>query len=246
VSDEAPETKAAGPVWRRIWPRIWPLATLGALLIAVVATDLRDLISLEALRAHHAALSGWIAARPFASGAAFFAVVAGVMAIGFPIVAVVTFAGGLLFGAWIGAALSLVGATAGGIVFFLAARHARGIVLNSRLRGALRWLEGSFRGNEFLALLMLRLVPVFPTAAVTLAAAAAHIKARDFALASLIGAAPASFIYAGIGAGADSLLRSGGDLSLALLRPEIFAPLMGLAALALLAIWLRRRAARRV
>ncbi|MBL8548620.1 MAG: TVP38/TMEM64 family protein [Hyphomonadaceae bacterium] len=222
------------------------MAALLGLLGLVLFSDIRELVSVQVLRAHHAALADWTARNPLLAAGAFTGSVAGAMAIGFPIVFVMSFAGGLLFGLWTGAALSLVGATAGGLVFFLAARHAREAALASpTLGGALRWIEEGFRGDELLSLMALRLAPVFPTAAVTLAAAAARMKVRDFVLASLIGAAPATMIYAALGAGAGALLEREVSLRTALLRPEYLAPLLGLAALMLAAVWLRRRARRR-
>ena len=238
-------SKAGPPNVEPLWRRLWPFAALIALLTLAGLSDLRQLASLEGLRANREILADWALANPLAARAAFVGGVAAAMAIGFPIVFVMSFAGGLFFGTWLGAALTLIGATAGGLVFFLAARRARAAAFSSRrLRAALTWIEQGFRGDELLSLMTLRLIPVFPTSAVTLAAAAAHMRVRDFIIATLLGGAPATLIYAALGSGASALIEGDASMQSVLLRPHFIVPLLGLAGLTVLAIWLRRRARR--
>jgi uncharacterized membrane protein YdjX (TVP38/TMEM64 family) len=95
-------------------------------------------------------------------------------------------------------------------------------------------LEQGFQGNAFLYLLSLRLFPFAPFVAVTLAGAFFGARWRTFGLATLIGTAPATFIYTGVGAGAGAILDQGGELSVqsALFQPLVLGSLLGIAALA--------------
>jgi uncharacterized membrane protein YdjX (TVP38/TMEM64 family) len=96
--------------------------------------------------------------------------------------------------------------------------------------------------DGFLYLLALRLVPLVPFWIVNLAAAVAGIRLAVFIPATLIGIVPASFILSSIGSGVGGILAEGRtpDLSV-LFGPRILLPLLGLAALSLLPILLRRR-----
>lgn len=229
------------------WRRFLPLAGLIAALGAFFALGLHRYVSVELLRDHREALVAWTNAHPLLAGLACMAVSAALMAMAFPSIGVVMAAAGLVLGLWEGFALTLIGATAGGTILFLAARGARDAMLNTAIGPILRRLRAGAEGGGFLYLLSLRLMPIFPTATVTLAAAAARLKVRDFVLATLLGAAPASFIFTSLGAGAGAALEEGGDLDLlgAILRPDVLAPMLGLAVLAFAAAWLKARNANR-
>ncbi len=224
------------------WRRWAPVAVLALALAAFWALGVQDALSWEALRAQRADLIAWRDARPMLSAVAFVSVGAALMAIGFPSVAVIMAAGGLIFGLWAGAAYSLGATTAGSFVLFLAVRHARA-GLAGRLGAALDRVETHARGRAFLYLLSMRLTPIFPTLAVTLTAAAARIGVRDFLGATLLGLAPGALVYAGLGAGAGVLIEAGaeGDLASLVFRPIVLLPLLGLAGLAFAAARLRRR-----
>lgn len=226
------------------WRRLWPLAALAGGLALFFALGLHKHISMEALRANHDALQGWRAAHPWLAAGVFLLVTTALMAMAFPSVGVLMFAGGLIFGLWQGLLLSLLGATAGGFILFLAARNAREAALDTRLGPMLEWMARGSSRSGFFYLLSLRLMPIIPTVAATLAAAAARIKARDFVLATLLGPLPVSFVFTGLGAGAREFIEAGQtqDIAGALLRPIVIGPLLALAALSMIAAWLRHRA----
>jgi uncharacterized membrane protein YdjX (TVP38/TMEM64 family) len=91
-----------------------------------------------------------------------------------------------------------------------------------------------FHENEFGLILGLRLVPIMPSAAVTIAAGILKLRLRHFAAATLLGKAPSTCIYASFGATLGGLVK---DDTLPtvnlLLEPRVLLPLLGLAALAL-------------
>ncbi len=102
-----------------------------------------------------------------------------VVAFSLPIAVIVTPVGGFLFGLWLGALLSVVGATLGSVAVFLAARTAFYDLFHARAGAALARLEEGFRRDSFSYLLFLRLVPVFPFWLVNIVPALARHDARS-------------------------------------------------------------------
>jgi uncharacterized membrane protein YdjX (TVP38/TMEM64 family) len=156
-----------------------------------------------------------------------------------------TLAGGLLFGAWIGTVLAVLAATVGAIGVFLAARSALAAPLARRAGPWLERLRPGLERDGFWYLMTLRLMPVAPFWLVNLVPALVGLRLPSFALATLIGIIPGTAVFAAIGAGIGGVLAAGGrpDLTV-VLSPQILGPLLALAALSLLPVLLRRRAAR--
>ncbi len=104
--------------------RFLPLLTLLALLVAAWASGLTDQLGWDALARHQAGLTRWVGAHPIVAPLAYAALYVAVAALSLPEAALVTIAGGLLFGTILGGALAVIGATLGAIVLFLFARSA--------------------------------------------------------------------------------------------------------------------------
>lgn len=226
--------------------RPWGLLLVLAALALAWALGLHRHLSPEALAGAHAALEARVAAHPLLSALAYALVYAAVVAVSIPGGLALTLAGGLLFGPWLGAALAVLGATAGACLLFLAARSA---LAGPVARRAGPWLDRIRPGLErdgFFYLLSLRLLPVLPFWLVNLAPALVGMPLASYAAATFLGIIPATAVYAGIGAGLGEVLAAGGrpDLSVAL-SPQILVPLAGLAALSLAAAWWRARQRRR-
>jgi uncharacterized membrane protein YdjX (TVP38/TMEM64 family) len=234
----SPDASPDRPAWRRLWP----IGLILAVLAAAYALGLHRLLSFEALAAHRASLGGFVAAQPFAAALAYLAAYVVVVAFSLPGGAVMTLAGGFLFGPWLGAALAVVGATIGACLLFLAARHALAATLERRAGPLLGRVQEGLRRNGFWYLLSLRLLPVLPFWLVNLAPALAGMALSPYAAATFLGIIPATVVYAGIGAGLGQVFEAGGrpDLSV-VFSPGILLPLLGLAALSLLGAWWRGR-----
>ena len=124
-----------------------------------------------------------------------------VIALGLPGGAVLSLAMGLLFGRLVGTVTTVLAATAGAILAFSAARFVFADALCARLAArpkAARLIEG-FRENAFHYLLFLRLVPLFPFWLVNLVPAFTGMDTRTYALATLLGVIPGSFVYVNLG-----------------------------------------------
>ena len=227
--------------------RSWPLALVVAALLAAWALGAGDVLSLAGLARQRAALGGWVAAHPVLSPLAFALAYAAVAALALPGAVVMTLAGGLLLGPWLGAACTVAGASLGAALLFLAARRAASGWLaarpGGRLAGMVARVGPGLERDGFAGLLALRLVPVVPFFVVNLAPALAGMRLAPFVAATVLGIAPASAVLSWAGAGLGGVLDRGGTPELgALLGPRVLLPLAGLAALALLpAAWRRGR-----
>jgi uncharacterized membrane protein YdjX (TVP38/TMEM64 family) len=217
--------------------RFWPLGLLIVAIIAAWASGLPQQISWASLARHQAALGAWVDQHPIAAPAAYVAIYAVTVALSFPEGAVITVAGGLLFGTLIGGLLAVVGATMGAIALFLAVRYHLADAIAARGGRFLDRLRAGLEQDGFSYLLAIRIIPAFPFWLVNLAAALSGMRLLPYAAATLIGIIPATFIYASIGTGIGTVLAMGGKPDLGLIfRPQILGPLIGLGVLSLLPV----------
>lgn len=222
--------------------RLWPLLLLALALALLWGSGAARLLSFEALSDHRAALAAWVAARPAAAAAAYVMVYALVVAVSLPGGVVMTLAGGLLFGAWLGTALTVAGATLGACALFLAARSALAPLVAGRAAGLVDRIRPGLERDGFFYLLTLRLIPAVPFWLANLAPALVGMPFGAFAAATFIGIIPGTAVFAGIGAGLGEVLVAGGRPDLGIVfSPPILLPLLGLAALSLLGAWWRKR-----
>jgi uncharacterized membrane protein YdjX (TVP38/TMEM64 family) len=227
--------------------RLWPLAALALALAAVLALDLDRFLTFEALREHREALRALVAANIVLAAIAFVAVYAAVIALSVPGGAVLTIAGGFMFGSILATMLVVVAATLGATLVFLIAKSALGDPLRARAGPFLQRMQMGFQENALNYLLVLRLIPLFPFWIVNLVPAFLGVPLRTYVLGTFVGIIPGSFVYASVGAGLGSVLDGGQAFTPAsVLTPQIVVALVGLAVLALLPVgyrlWKRRRA----
>jgi uncharacterized membrane protein YdjX (TVP38/TMEM64 family) len=221
--------------------RFWPLALLLAAIAAAWASGLAQQISWAALARNQAALGAWVGSHPIAAPALYVVIYAAAAALSLPEGAVLTVAGGLLFGTLFGGLLAVAGSTTGAIVLFLAVRHHLAEAIARRGGKFLDRARAGLERDGFSYLLAIRLVPAFPFWLVNLAAALSGMRLLPYAAATLLGILPATFVYASIGAGIGAVLSAGGKPDLAIFfSPHVLGPLVALAALALLPIAWRR------
>ena len=155
--DSASETGAA--TWIK---RLWPLIALVGAMAFVFAMGWHRYLTITALAENREALRDFINTHRLVSLAAFVLIYAVATALSLPGGAVLTIAGGFLFGWLLGGAASIVGATIGAIIVFLIARTALGDLLAARAGPWLARFRQGFQRDAFSYLLLLRLVPIFP------------------------------------------------------------------------------------
>lgn len=228
-ADRAAAPKAPGRIRRFL-----PLAAIAAGAAAFFALGGGEYVSLQRLADNRDALQAWTAERPWLAAAGYVLAYILGTAFSLPVGTVLTLAGGFVFGTLMGGALTVVGATIGAALVFLAARNALADYFRDRLGDAVRKLRDKFEANAFAYILALRLAPIFPFVVVNVAPALAGVKLRDFVAATFLGIIPGTFVYASVGAGLDSIFAEGGAPDLqAVFQWEVAVPLALLALLAL-------------
>lgn len=120
-------------------------------------------------------------------------------AISLPGAAILTLAGGFLFGALLGTVVVNVGATSGAVLAFLAVRYLLRDMVERKFGARLATIQRGFSENAFSVLLTLRLIPVFPFFLVNLASGLTRIPLGTYVAATAIGILPASLVYSNAG-----------------------------------------------
>jgi len=154
-----------------------------------------------------------------------------------------------------------VGATIGAICIFLIAKSAVGEFFVRRAGRLAEKVAQGFRADAFNYLLFLRLVPIFPFWLVNLVPALCGVPLATFVAATALGVIPATFAFAFVGAGLDSVIaaqqaayqaclaaaRPNCRLEFhmkAALTPELLGALVALGVLALIPVVVKRLRAR--
>ncbi|HEY3910307.1 MAG TPA: VTT domain-containing protein [Stellaceae bacterium] len=222
--------------------RLVPLGLLLAAGLAFVIAGGHRYLTFAALADNRGWLCGLAARWGCVAAVLYVAAYAGLVALSVPGGAVLTVAGGFLFGTWLGGACAVIGATLGATGVFVAARAGLG-GLAQRAGPFFGKLEDGFREDAFNYLLVLRLVPLFPFWLVNLVPALAGVGLPTYLAASFLGIIPATFVYAGLGNGLGKVVEQP-DFGI-VLRPSVLLPIIALAVLALVPVWYKRRRRKR-
>lgn len=246
MSDPRLSSALGTPPRRPLLRRLAPVVVLAAGFVLFFALGLDRYASFEALRDNRAALKDFVAGNGALALLAYAALYAVVVAFSVPGAAVLTIAGGFLFGTWLGGAVTVVGATLGATAVFLIARSAFGDALRARAGPLARRLEAGFRENALSYLLFLRLIPLFPFWLVNLVPAFAGVSTGTYVLGTALGIVPGTFVFASVGNGVGAIFDAGGvpDLSI-VFAPEVVGPLVALAVLSLVPVVYKKVRARR-
>lgn len=246
VMDDMPNSAGANAPSKPLWKRLVPLAILAIAFGAFFAMGLDRYLSFEALRDNRMALADFVAANIVLAIFAYAAVYAICVALSVPGASVLTIAGGLMFGTWLGTAVTVVSATIGACAIFLIAKSAFGDALRRKAGGRVEKLLAGFKQDAFSYLMVLRLVPLFPFFVVNVAPALAGVGLRMFTLTTFLGIIPGTWVYTQVGAGLGSVFDAGGEFSPAsILTPDVIAALVGLALLSLIPLVYKRVKGRR-
>lgn len=116
-----------------------------------------------------------------------------------PIGTALTLSGGFVFGTLPGAFYVNIGATAGAVLAFLAARYLFGNGLQKKYQEQLEKFNREMDENGSFYLLFLRLVPLFPFVLVNILPGLTRVKLRHYIWTTSLGIIPGSIAYTFIG-----------------------------------------------
>lgn len=164
----------------------WSLAALAIVLVIWLSRSVFD-VNAEGLR-------NWILS--FGLWAPLFYIIAYTIRplIFFP-ASVLSIAGGLAFGAWMGTLYTIIGATLGAALSFVVAKTVGKSLVKKQWTGNAAKIQTQMEQNGFLYVLLFRLIPVINFDLVSYLAAIAKVRFVPFVLATLIGIIPGTFAY---------------------------------------------------
>ncbi len=183
--------KSAGAVLRQ-WA---PLAVIIAAMVTVFAMGWHRHLTLENIAQNYDSLTSYIRANLVLSLLAYSALYIVVVALSLPGALALTLAGGLLFGWQIGGPTTVVAATIGATLIFLAAKTSLGDTLAAKAGPAINKLREGFQENALSYLLFLRLVPAFPFFVVNLAPALLGVNLRTYLIGTFFGIIPGTMAF---------------------------------------------------
>ena len=108
---------------------------------------------------------------------------------------VLSIAGGLAFGAWLGTLYTIIGATLGAMLSFYVAKTLGPRFVRGKWTGNAGKIQSQMEHNGFFYVLLFRLIPVINFDLISYVAALAKVRFGSFALATLIGIIPGTFAY---------------------------------------------------
>ncbi|CAK6696761.1 FAD-dependent oxidoreductase [Synechococcus sp. CBW1107] len=180
--------------------RRWLLLLAVVVLVALFfLLDLPQRLSLEALRDAHAGLLAWRQRAPLSAAALYGLAYVLITGLSLPGAAVMTLAGGAVFGLGLGTLLVSFASSAGATIAFLLARTLLREPMLRRFGTRLAPIEEGLRRDGVLYLLSLRLVPVFPFFLVNVVMGLTPIRTLSFYLTSQIGMLPGTLVYVNAG-----------------------------------------------
>lgn len=200
------------------WSRVLIVAIA---LVAVVAAyhffDLGNVFTLENLKNSRDSLLEGYEKRPFVTAIAFFVIYVLVTAASFPGAAIMTLAGGAVFGFWFGLILVSFASSIGALLAFLMARYVLRDSVQNKFGKQLEPINEGIRKDGAFYLLTLRLVPIVPFFVINLLGGLTKISAFKFYWVSQLGMLAGTAVYVNAGTQLASINSLGDILSPALL-----------------------------
>ena len=177
--------------------------TLVVVLIALVAAffafDLGQYLSLAYLKQRQADFAALYAERPLLVIGAYALIYIVVFALALPVGAVISLAGGALFGVWIGSLVVSFASSIGAALAFLASRYVLGDSVRQRFGARLDEVDKGIAKDGAFYLFTLRLIPAIPPAAINLLFGLTKMRTWTFYWVSQLGMLAGTIVYVNAG-----------------------------------------------
>lgn len=235
MTDETPPKSA--------FVRYLPLIAI-AIVAAIGAFTLRDYLSFDALRDNREALIAFRDSNYLLTAVIFMLAYMVIVAFSLPGAAIATLTGGFLFGIFPGVLFNLIGATSGAVIIFLAAQWGLGEKLKERMDasdGMVAKIKQGIDENQWSMLFFIRLVPAVPFFVANLIPAFLGVPLYRFVISTFFGIVPGGLVYTSVGAGLGEVFATGEKPNLGIIfEPHILLPILGLCALSLMPIVIKK------
>ena len=175
------------------------ISLLVLLIILFFAFDLQRYFSLDVLKASHDTLKQAYQDEPFFIIGIYSLSYIVMAALSLPGAAIMTLAGGAMFGLWVGVPVVLISATIGATLAFWVARYVLRDTVQRRFGDRLETINKGLARDGAFYLFSLRLVPAFPFFLINLVMGLTAIRSSTFFWASLVGMFAGSSVYVNAG-----------------------------------------------
>ena len=175
------------------------MAVIAMLVVAFFALDLGRYFTLDFFRSQQAAIDAYVQANPVQAGLSFFLVYVAVTGLSLPGAAIMTLAGGAIFGLLWGTVIVSFASTIGATLAFLASRFLLRDWVQEKFGDKLKPVNDGIARDGAFYLFTLRLVPVFPFFVINLAMGLTPVRAWTFYWVSQIGMLAGTLVYVNAG-----------------------------------------------
>lgn len=190
---------------------------LVALVVAFVAFDLKQYLSLSYLQSRQDAFRSFYEGNPFLSIGVFFSIYALSTALSLPGAAIGTLAAGALFGIILGTVIVSFASTVGATCAFLMSRFLLRDSIKNKFGEKLLDINKGLKKEGAYYLFTLRLIPLFPFFVINLVMGLTDLKTRQFFWVSQLGMLPGTIVFVNAGTQVSRLESLEGILSIPLL-----------------------------
>ena len=170
--------------------------SIGLGIAAFFYFDLGHYLSLDGLKSNRDHLLAFTEANYTTAVVIFVVVYCTVVGLSLPGGAIMTLAGGFLFGSVLGTLYVNVGATVGATLAFLVARYLLRDWVEQKFGNRLGPIQEGFAKNAFSYLITLRLIPLFPFFLVNMVSGLTRVGVGTYMAATSLGIIPGSFVFA--------------------------------------------------
>lgn len=222
-----------------LWVRLWPVYVILIGLGLALSQGWHEYLTLDSLSANAVSLDAMVRENFLIVFAFYILVYAAATTFMVPGSAL-TIAGGFLFGLVMGTPATVIGATIGASILFFASKTSIGAVLRDVAGPFIEKMRAGFAENPVSYMFALRLIPVFPFAAVNIAPGLLGAKYRDYLLTTFFGIIPGTLAYTWIGAAVKGTLLEGGTPDIASLASNFMPAFLALGLVSLLPVAYRK------
>ncbi len=172
------------------------IAAVIAVIVGLRASGLADFLTFDTLIENRDSLTGFVENNFALAALTYIGIYIVVTGASLPGAAILTLAGGLMFGAVVGTVFVNIAATIGATIAFLLARYLLGNWVHSKYGEKLQKFNKELEINGSSYLLTLRFIPVFPFFLINVFAGVTKIPLKTFLWTTSVGILPGSFVYA--------------------------------------------------
>ncbi len=158
-----------------------------------------DYLSLQSLKAHQETIDAYFQANPLVTAGTYFVIYVLVTAFSLPGAAVMTLAGGAVFGLLWGTLIVSFASSIGATLAFLVSRYLLRDVVQSRFGDKLKAVNKGIEKDGPFYLFTLRLVPLFPFFVINLVMGLTPLATRTFYWVSQLGMLAGTLVYVNAG-----------------------------------------------